>query len=185
MFGCAGRREMLGRRAEDFSAPEQYDGAPSSQAALQRAREASSPHAEPYAWRCLRVDGTLFDADVLLSSLHYADRTLLMANIRDVTARNQMVAELRESEARYRRLNSELRVAMAERDAAQSRVDQLEGILPICSYCKKIREVDSTWHQMEEYISAHSAALFSHGVCPDCREAVMLEMGLGHRLGGG
>jgi len=44
----------------------------------------------------------------------------------------------------------------------------LEGFLPICSFCKKIRDKDNNWHQMEEYISDHSRAQFSHGVCPDC-----------------
>ncbi|PKL37246.1 MAG: hypothetical protein CVV44_16565 [Spirochaetae bacterium HGW-Spirochaetae-1] len=44
----------------------------------------------------------------------------------------------------------------------------LEGFLPVCSFCKKIRDKDNNWHQMEEYISDHSQARFSHGVCPDC-----------------
>ena len=53
-------------------------------------------------------------------------------------------------------------------EAALSAVKQLEGILPICSACKKIREEDSTWMVLEEYISARSGARFSHGLCPEC-----------------
>jgi len=46
----------------------------------------------------------------------------------------------------------------------------LHGILPICSYCKRIRAEDETWAQMEGYIHEHSEAAFSHTVCPDCLE---------------
>lgn len=44
----------------------------------------------------------------------------------------------------------------------------LRGILPICSFCKKIRDPDGNWEVMERYISAHSEAKFSHGICPEC-----------------
>jgi len=53
-------------------------------------------------------------------------------------------------------------------EAALARIKQLEGIIPICSYCKKIRDDQNSWHQLETYISNHSEALFSHGICPDC-----------------
>jgi hypothetical protein len=52
--------------------------------------------------------------------------------------------------------------------AALSKVKMLEGILPVCSFCKKIRDEDNTWSTMEGYISSHSEALFSHTYCPDC-----------------
>jgi DNA-binding response OmpR family regulator len=57
-----------------------------------------------------------------------------------------------------------------ELEAALARVKQLEGIIPICMYCKKIRDDQQSWHQLEAYISNHSEALFSHGMCPDCVE---------------
>ncbi len=44
----------------------------------------------------------------------------------------------------------------------------LGGLLPICSHCKKIRDDKGYWSQVENYISRHSRALFSHGICPDC-----------------
>ncbi|HIJ87753.1 MAG TPA: response regulator [Desulfuromonadales bacterium] len=56
----------------------------------------------------------------------------------------------------------------AELEAALERVKQLEGIIPICSYCKKIRDDQQTWQQLETYISNHSEAVFSHGMCPEC-----------------
>lgn len=50
-----------------------------------------------------------------------------------------------------------------------NRIKFLEGFLPICLHCKKICKKD-VWTSLEEYVSDHSEALFSHGVCPDCLE---------------
>jgi len=51
---------------------------------------------------------------------------------------------------------------------ALSEVKQLSGLLPICSYCKKIRDDKGSWTQLESYIHKHSEAEFSHGICEDC-----------------
>ncbi|MCX8124245.1 MAG: hypothetical protein N3F66_08785 [Spirochaetes bacterium] len=59
------------------------------------------------------------------------------------------------------------KVAM-ENKKLEEEVTLLQGILPICSYCKKIRDEKGTWQPIEHYISQHSDALFSHGLCPDC-----------------
>lgn len=48
------------------------------------------------------------------------------------------------------------------------RVKHLEGIIPICMYCKKIRDDNDSWHKLENYITDNSDAMFSHGVCQDC-----------------
>lgn len=55
----------------------------------------------------------------------------------------------------------------------ENQLRQLRGIIPICSYCKKIRNDDQSWQQLEAYISAHSDALFSHGICPTCFDRQM------------
>jgi hypothetical protein len=47
-------------------------------------------------------------------------------------------------------------------------VDLLEGLLPICSFCKRIRDKDNEWHKIENYITERTDATFTHGVCPDC-----------------
>lgn len=52
----------------------------------------------------------------------------------------------------------------------QTAVQRLEGLLPICSYCKKIRDEEQRWQQVEEYVSRKTEATFSHGICPDCYE---------------
>ena len=51
--------------------------------------------------------------------------------------------------------------------ALARRIKFLEGLLSICMFCKKIRQ-DDQWIQLEQYISGHSAAEFSHGICPEC-----------------
>ena len=59
----------------------------------------------------------------------------------------------------------------------QARVKHLEGILPICMYCKKIRNDDkASWQQMEQYISEHSEAMFSHSICPECHKRVKADI---------
>jgi sigma-B regulation protein RsbU (phosphoserine phosphatase) len=55
-----------------------------------------------------------------------------------------------------------------ELETALAQVKQLRGLLPICSYCKKVRDDDNYWQQVEAYISAHSEVQFSHGICPEC-----------------
>ena len=44
----------------------------------------------------------------------------------------------------------------------------LSGLLPICSYCKRIRTDENYWEQVESYISEHTEVRFSHGICPEC-----------------
>jgi DNA-binding response OmpR family regulator len=65
-------------------------------------------------------------------------------------------------------LQAELAERVAELQEALARVKQLQGLLPICSYCKKIRDDQNYWIQVEQYISEHSDAQFSHGICPAC-----------------
>jgi DNA-binding response OmpR family regulator len=54
-------------------------------------------------------------------------------------------------------------------------VKQLKGLLPMCSYCKRIRKDQDYWQQVEAYVSEHSEAEFSHGICPSCLEHAQSE----------
>jgi len=74
--------------------------------------------------------------------------------------RNDLVREQRDLLGRQK----------AELEAALARVRRLEGIITICMYCKKIRDDQQSWNQLEQYISDHSEAEFSHGVCPHCKD---------------
>lgn len=66
----------------------------------------------------------------------------------------------------------ELQTSLAERvrelEEALSQVKQLQGLLPICSYCKSIRDDGNYWQRVESYIADHSGVQFSHSICPDC-----------------
>lgn len=72
--------------------------------------------------------------------------------------------------ARVARLQEDLSARVSELQAALSQVKQLEGLISICSYCKRIRSDEDNWDQMEQYISEHSQAHFSHSICPECFE---------------
>jgi len=73
-------------------------------------------------------------------------------------------------------LQQKLGERVAELQAALSNVKKLHGLLPICSYCKRIRGDDQYWQQVEGYIADHSDAQFSHGICPSCYETVSAEL---------
>jgi len=59
---------------------------------------------------------------------------------------------------------------------ALDEIKTLHGIIPICSYCKKIRDDKGAWERIEEYISNHSEAQFSHGICPECYKKQMKDL---------
>jgi phosphoserine phosphatase RsbU/P len=65
---------------------------------------------------------------------------------------------------------------VAELQTALASVKQLSGLLPICSYCKRIRGDDQYWQQVEGYIASHSDAQFSHGICPTCYKTLSDEL---------
>ena len=75
-----------------------------------------------------------------------------------------------------------LQTALADRvrelEEAVSSVQTLQGLLPICCYCKKIRDDGNYWHRVESYISGHANVRFSHGICPDCSEKMKSDLNL-------
>jgi len=70
-------------------------------------------------------------------------------------------------------LQSALAAHVAQLQQALTSVRQLQGLLPICSYCKRIRNDQNYWEQLETYLSEHSEASFSHGICPNCYQSIM------------
>jgi phosphoserine phosphatase RsbU/P len=85
------------------------------------------------------------------------------------------------------RLKAGVRIAMLQRDLAArvkdlqqalADVKKLSGLLPICSYCKRIRNDGDYWQQLESYLAEHSEAEFSHGVCPECLEIAKEDFGV-------
>jgi phosphoserine phosphatase RsbU/P len=71
------------------------------------------------------------------------------------------------------RLQLDLAARVAELEEALGRVKKLQGLLPICSYCKRIRKDENYWQRVESYIEEHSEAEFTHGVCPQCYETIV------------
>ncbi len=70
-------------------------------------------------------------------------------------------------------LQTKLADQVQQLEAALGHVKQLQGILPICSYCKKIRNDSNYWQNVESYVTDHSQAEFSHGICPTCYETTV------------
>jgi len=87
-----------------------------------------------------------------------------------------------ELEARVRvgermvKLQTSLAERVIELEAALSHVQRLQGLLPICSYCKMVRNEDNYWEQVERYITTRSDLELTHSVCPDCLAKVMKEI---------
>ena len=82
-------------------------------------------------------------------------------------------------------LQSMLADRVVELEEAIARVRQLRGLLPICSYCKKVRDDKNYWQQVEQYVSTHADVKFSHGICPDCyREVVEPQLDAAQRASG-
>jgi PAS domain S-box-containing protein len=128
-----------------------------------------APGAQPFKgeWMVVELpkkDGSMIHAEIRLRLIWEADGRLVgfQGVTRNITERVRMEAE-RET------LIRDLQQALAE-------VKNLEGMLPICGHCKKIRDDRGYWNQLETYITAHTEATFTHGVCPDCVEAMRQEM---------
>ncbi len=71
---------------------------------------------------------------------------------------------------------SELNAKVEELQAAMAEITALQGILPMCMYCHKIRDDENFWQRVDEYIQGHTIANVSHSVCPDCYDAAMSSM---------
>jgi ligand-binding sensor domain-containing protein len=71
---------------------------------------------------------------------------------------------------RVRRLRGHERELQRRVDEALSKIKVLRGLLPTCAWCKKVRDDDGYWRQIEAYIAEHSEAAFSHGICPECKQ---------------
>lgn len=99
---------------------------------------------------------------LLWNSTRDEARQVIYGVARDITERKH-------AEQERERLVGELRAALSE-------VKALQSFLPICSYCKRIRDDENYWHAVEAYISTHTNTRFSHGICPACYASVQAEL---------
>jgi DNA-binding response OmpR family regulator len=94
----------------------------------------------------------------------------LLARVESMIRIKRAEDALREKEKEQQKLISELQEALAE-------IKTLRGLIPICAWCRKVHDDEGYWHQLEAYISDHTDAVFSHGICPECEEKYRAEIG--------
>ncbi len=145
------REELLARPMIDFVHPDDRERTLAQNRDVRNGGQARS-----FENRYLCKDGSY--KWLLWNAVSDADRQVIYSVARDITKRKQ-------AEEERDRLVVELRAALAE-------VKTLQAILPICSYCKQIRNDDNYWQTVETYISERTGAQFSHGVCPSCIAAL-------------
>jgi DNA-binding response OmpR family regulator len=73
-------------------------------------------------------------------------------------------------------LQTRLAAEVRQLEEALANIRKLTGLLPICAYCKSIRDDSNYWHRVEEYVSEHADVTFSHGICPNCLPRVTEDM---------
>jgi len=162
MFGYQ-QQELIGAKPVSVVAPE----------SLEEVAQRTKTHSgESYRISGLRRNGTTFPVEVIAKDIDYQGLPMRVTVMRDLTdhliarQRLEQMNELLESRVAVRTV--ELNETVADLRSALDNVQALSGLLPICGSCKKIRDDDGYWQQVEDYISAHSGAEFSHSLCPDC-----------------
>jgi PAS domain S-box-containing protein len=90
--------------------------------------------------------------------------------IRDAGGKVTHYLAVKEDVTDRKRVDEERIRLVSELQRALAKVKTLSGLLPICAWCKKVRDDEGYWKQIESYIEAHSDAEFTHGICPDCAE---------------
>ena len=150
--------EMVGETIEKIVPPERLNEILDTRDLIERGRRL-----ERIETLRLRRDGTQVDVSITVSPIKNAD-----GNIRGASMVLRDITERKRQELERLRLIQELTEAL-------QRVKTLSGLLPICASCKKIRNDDGYWEQVETYIKRRSNAEFTHGICPDCVRALYPE----------
>jgi two-component system cell cycle sensor histidine kinase/response regulator CckA len=150
MFGYTAE-DMVGESIENLVPPEQHQEISAIRDVIEHGRRV-----ERIETVRLRRDGTPIEVSITVSPIKNGDGNIHGASIvlRDIT-------EHKRQEKERLRLIHELTDALR-------RVNTLNGLLPICASCKKIRNDGGYWEQVETYIRSRSNAEFTHGICPDC-----------------
>ena len=127
------------------------------------------PDAAMLARTCQALDKQLYFDITLIFDAYTRS---LISEVETEKERVELYAASLELQVSERTRQLEEKVGQLE--GALAMVKKLEGVIPICGVCKKIRDDQESWQQLEQYISEHSEALFSHGLCPDCFEKEMI-----------
>ena len=136
-----------------------------------------------------RVEGLKLGAVDFISKPFQIEE--LLARVQTQLELRRLRVQLEQQAAGLQRANDQLQLEMAERTrteqalreknaelaAALAKVKLLGGLLPICAGCKKIRDDQGYWSQVDSYVQEHSEATFTHGLCPECIKRLYPELG--------
>ncbi|MCL5022498.1 MAG: PAS domain S-box protein [Nitrospirae bacterium] len=145
-------QELVGKDIEEWTHPEDIE-AGTKLTGLLFQEEGPLFHLEK---RCVRKDGKTLWTNFTAAAIRDREGTALSA-----IAMIEDISERKWAEREREKLICELQAALAN-------IKTLKGLIPMCAWCKKIREDSGYWKKVETYIQEHSDASFTHGICPDC-----------------
>jgi PAS domain S-box-containing protein len=153
--------ELIGTRIVDITHPD--DGNSLDLAHRLFRNEIPAYHVEK---RYFRKDGAIIWAHLTATAIRDGSGKALfgLAMIEDITER--------------RLYNHEREQLIARLQDALANVKTLSGLLPMCAWCKRIRDDQGSWSDVEHYVRHQTNADFTHGICPDCQEQVRRDLGL-------
>lgn len=105
---------------------------------------------------------------ILTSKVPLRDKS---GNIIGIVGMGRNITERKQFQEQQKKLMAELKKAI-------EKIKTLRGLLPICASCKRIRDDQGSWQQVESYIRDHSGAIFSHSLCPDCAKKIYPDLDL-------
>ncbi len=152
------REELLSMNIQDLNTPETAKLAPSMMSRIIAGETMKTELAHQ------RKDGTVFPLEVTAVLMEVEGHKYILGFDRDITKRKT-------AEQEKEMLISHLRSALEG-------LKRLRGLLPICAWCKKVRDDQGYWKQVEKYIEENSEASFTHGICPECLNKVKEEESL-------
>ena len=149
------RQELMAKPFIEFVHPDDRD-----RTLNQNRQVRGGGQARSFENRYVCKDGS--DRWLLWNATPDASRSVIYSIARDITER--------------KRRDEERDALLQQLQAALAEVKSLQGILPICSYCKRVRDDDNYWQSVDDYISKHTNTQFSHGICPACFTIVESQM---------
>ena len=151
--------ELLGRTVEQVLTlsyweitPEKY----TSQERIQLESLQNTGKYGPYEKEYIHAQGNLVPVRLSDQIVTIDEEEYIWSSVEDITS-------LKAAELERENLINQLETSLQE-------IKTLKGLIPICSYCKVIRNEEGIWEMLESYLANHSDAQFSHGTCPDCLE---------------
>ena len=111
------------------------------------------------------LGNAFFQTDLLPELLGFTTSLFMFAGIVLISP---IFKTIKQSEEKQRALTNELKKRLSD-------IKTLSAMLPICSYCKKIRDDKGYWELLDAYVSKHTDAQFSHGICPECAEKIVAD----------